>query len=105
MEERGGFLMRGRTLFNISIIVLMIVLIAYSFQYNEKARLIPVTVGSIVLIMAIIQLLADTTSWKLWNALKNKPSSQEDEEEKIIKTDNKTSNVLLMWTPPPSINF
>ncbi|GAB7388846.1 hypothetical protein BSNK01_26840 [Bacillaceae bacterium] len=49
----------GRNLFNLLIALAMVVLIAYSFAYNATARSIPLFVGSLVLIMSVLQFLVD----------------------------------------------
>lgn len=53
--------MSGRSIFSLFIVIFMIILVINSFEYNSKARLIPLAVGFLVLVMTLLQFIADTT--------------------------------------------
>ncbi len=50
----------GRSIFSLVIIVAMIIFVTLSLNFNSQARLFPLVVGSITLIMAILQFLGDS---------------------------------------------
>lgn len=52
--------MSGRSIFSLVIVIFMIILVINSFEYNSKARLIPLGVGFLVLVMTFLQFLTDT---------------------------------------------
>lgn len=49
----------GRALFSLVIVLLMAYMIITSFEYSLTARLFPATIGSVVLLMALIQFIGD----------------------------------------------
>lgn len=54
--------MSGRNVFTLLLLLLMAVLIVYSFEYGWTAQSIPLVVGVVVLVMALLQLLSDSFS-------------------------------------------
>jgi small-conductance mechanosensitive channel len=50
----------GRSWFSLFITIVMLVMVVIAFEYNPKARLIPIMVGTLIFIMALIQFLGDT---------------------------------------------
>jgi hypothetical protein len=50
----------GRSWFSLFITIVMLVMVVIAFEYNPKARLIPIMVGTLIFIMALVQFLGDT---------------------------------------------
>jgi hypothetical protein len=50
----------GRGIVSLIVAIFSLVLLIVGFDYNEKARMIPVGAATIVLVMALLQLMADT---------------------------------------------
>jgi hypothetical protein len=49
----------GRGIFSLLIVIAMIIFIVSSLEYNPKARMIPLAVGIMVLVMSLLQFLVD----------------------------------------------
>lgn len=88
----------GKNIFSVLIGVISLYMFLSSFQFNEKARVAPLIVSGVILIMIIIQIVMDTFSKrKKWS-----PTSQESIESSTSNAEEEKKNdwpeVLLIFS-------